>query len=99
MNFYLSGKVFEDGGEVYGSTGADTFSVLTGFEKSGDSTDGELETGLLRSGNGFGGLWLASASFGCTRRTHFFAGLDEAGSNPRREKMEGICRCFLLLDD
>nr|GLL22606.1 hypothetical protein Ahy_B03g066517 [Ipomoea trifida] len=40
------GKVFKDGGEIDGSSGADTLGVLAGLEETGDTADGELETGL-----------------------------------------------------
>nr|GLL17727.1 unknown [Ipomoea trifida] len=43
---YLGGKIFEDGGEIDGSTGSDTLGVLAGLEKTGNTTDGELEPGF-----------------------------------------------------
>lgn len=43
---YLSSKIFEDGGEIDRSTGSNTFGVLAGLEKTGNTTDGELESGL-----------------------------------------------------
>jgi len=37
-------QILEDGGEVDGSTGTDTLSVVTLAEKTVDTTDGESET-------------------------------------------------------
>jgi len=48
----LSGEVLEDGGEVDGGTGTDTASVVSLAEETVDTTDGELESGLLRAGLG-----------------------------------------------
>ena len=42
----LSGEVLEDGGEVDGSTGTDTLSVVAFAEKTVDTADGECETGF-----------------------------------------------------
>lgn len=39
-------EVLEDGGEVDGSTGTDTLSIVALAEKTVDTTDGEGETGL-----------------------------------------------------
>ena len=41
-----SSEVLEDGSEVDGGTGTDTLSVVALAEKTGDTTDGESETGL-----------------------------------------------------
>lgn len=65
----LSSEIFKDSGEIDRSTGTDSLGVLAGFEEASDTADGELEAGLGRPGDGFGGLGLASASLG-TRRTH-----------------------------
>lgn len=58
----LSGEVFEDGGEIDRSAGPDALGVLAGLEESGDPSDGKLEAGFVGSGDGFGGLGLASAA-------------------------------------
>lgn len=42
----LSGEVLEDSGEVDGSTGTDTLSVVALAEKTVDTTNGEGQTGL-----------------------------------------------------
>lgn len=42
----LSSEVLEDGGEVDGSTGTDTLSVVALAEQTVDTTNGEGETGL-----------------------------------------------------
>ena len=42
----LSGEVLEHSGEVNGSTGTDTLSVVALAEKTVDTTNGERETGL-----------------------------------------------------
>ena len=42
---HLSSEVFEDGGEVDGGTGADSFGVVGVSEETSDSADGELKTG------------------------------------------------------
>ena len=41
----LSGEVLEDGSEVNWGTGADSLSVLSGFQESGASSDWELKSG------------------------------------------------------
>ena len=63
---YLGGEVLENSGEIDRSSGTDTLGVFTGFEESSDSSDGELKTGFRWSRDGFGGLWLSSATFGCS---------------------------------
>jgi hypothetical protein len=45
----FSSKVLEDSGEVDGSTGADTLSVVALAEQTVNTTDGESETGLGRT--------------------------------------------------
>ena len=55
---YLGGKVFEDGGEVDGGSGADTLGVFACLEETGDTTDGELKAGLAAAG----GCFLCSSS-------------------------------------
>lgn len=45
----FSSKVLEDGGEVDGSTGTDTLSVVALAEETVDTTDRESETGLGRT--------------------------------------------------
>ena len=45
----LSSEVFEDSGEVDGCAGTDTSGVVAVLEETVDTTDGELETGLLRA--------------------------------------------------
>lgn len=42
-------EVLEDSGEVDGSTGTDTLSVVALAEKTVDTTNGERETGLGRT--------------------------------------------------
>jgi hypothetical protein len=42
----LSSEVLEDGGQVDGSTGTDTLSVVALAEQTVDTTDGESQTGL-----------------------------------------------------
>lgn len=42
----LGGEILEDGGEVDRGATADAFGVLAGFEETGDTADGELETGF-----------------------------------------------------
>ena len=42
----LGCEIFEDSGEVNGSTGADALGVFSGFEETGDTADGELEAGF-----------------------------------------------------
>lgn len=42
----LSCEVLEDGGEVDGSTGTDTLSIVALSEKTVDTADGESETSL-----------------------------------------------------
>lgn len=42
----LSSQVLEDGGEVDGSAGTDTLSVVALAEETVDTADGERETGL-----------------------------------------------------
>jgi hypothetical protein len=42
----FSSKVLEDSGEVDGSTGTDTLSVVALAEQTVDTTDGERQTGL-----------------------------------------------------
>jgi hypothetical protein len=42
----LSSEVLEDSGEVNGSTGTDTLSVVALAEQTVDTTDGESQTGL-----------------------------------------------------
>ena len=64
------GEIIKDGGEVYRGTGANTIGVIAGLEKSCNSSDGELEIDLLRSGGRFGNLGFAFASFGRSRRAH-----------------------------
>ena len=48
---YLGSEVFQDGGEINRSAGADTIGVLSGFEKASNTADGKLKTGLMRSGH------------------------------------------------
>ena len=43
---YLGCEIFEDSGEVNGSTGADALGVFSGLEETGDTADGELEAGF-----------------------------------------------------
>jgi hypothetical protein len=45
----LSREVLKHGGEVDGSTGTDTLSIVALAEKTVDTTDGESETGLGRT--------------------------------------------------
>lgn len=45
----LSSQVLEDGGEVDGSAGTDTLSVVALAEETVDTADGERETGLGRA--------------------------------------------------
>ena len=45
----LSGEVLEHSGEVNGSTGTDTLSVVALAEETVDTTNGERETGLGRT--------------------------------------------------
>lgn len=47
---YLSGEIFEDGGEVDRSAGAGSLGVAALLQEPGDTADGELEAGL----DGFG---------------------------------------------
>ena len=42
----LSSQVFENRGEVDGSTSADTLSIVAALEHTVDTTDGELKTGF-----------------------------------------------------
>ncbi len=42
----LSSEVFEDRGEVDGSTSPDTLSIVAALEHTVDTTDGELKTGF-----------------------------------------------------
>lgn len=63
---YLGSEILQDGGQIDGSSGADTLGVLSGLEEPGDPADGELEAGFVRSGNGLGGLGLAATSLGGT---------------------------------
>lgn len=42
----LCGEVLKDGGEVYGSSGADALGVLPGLEEARDAAHGELEPRL-----------------------------------------------------
>jgi hypothetical protein len=42
----LSCEILEDGGQIDGSTGTDTLSVVALAEQTVDTTDGECETGL-----------------------------------------------------
>ena len=46
----FSGEIFENGGEVDGRAGSDSFGVVALSEHSVDSTDWELESGSDRSG-------------------------------------------------
>jgi hypothetical protein len=55
-----------------------------------------LKTGLRRSGNWFGGLWLASSALGCTGGTHFQIG-DEI-RNPKPLIMRFECCCKLRIE-
>lgn len=50
----FSGKVLKDGSEVDGSTGTDSLGIVALLQKTVDTTDGELKTGLGRSGRGLG---------------------------------------------
>ena len=50
----LSSEVLEDGSEVDGGTGTDTLSVVALSQETVDTTNGELETSLSRSGLGLG---------------------------------------------
>jgi len=71
---YLSGEVFENGGEINGSTGTNTFGVFTGFKESSDSSNGKLKTSFRRSRDGLCSFWLSSATFSCSTAgagTHF----------------------------
>lgn len=43
---YLGGEILENGGKVDRSAGTDTLGILSGLEKPGDSSDGELKTGF-----------------------------------------------------
>ena len=42
----FSSQVFEDRGEVDGSTSPDTLSIVATLEHTVDTTDGELKTGF-----------------------------------------------------
>jgi hypothetical protein len=51
---YLSSEIFKDGGEVNRSTGTDTFSVLSGLEKTSDMANGKARNnndGIARNNN------------------------------------------------
>lgn len=50
---YLSCEIFKDGGEVDRSTSTNTLGVLTGLEKTSDSSDGKLEASLATARNTF----------------------------------------------
>lgn len=43
---YLGGEIFENGGKINRGTGADAFSVFSGFKEPSDTADGELEAGF-----------------------------------------------------
>ena len=46
----FSSQVLHDGGQVDGSTGSDTLSVVALAEQTVDTTDGELESGTVGPG-------------------------------------------------
>lgn len=48
----LSSQVFENGGEIDGSTGTNTLGVVTLAQQTVDTADGEGETGLGRAAGG-----------------------------------------------
>lgn len=68
--YYLRSEILKYGGEIDGSTTANAFGILSGLQKTSDPTDGELKSGFLRSGDGFGGLRPASPSLGWSCWTH-----------------------------
>ena len=51
----LSGEVLKDGSEVDGGSGSDSLGVSSLLEESGDSSDGELESGSDGLGEWSGG--------------------------------------------
>lgn len=65
----LSSEVLEDGGEVDGSTGTDTLSVVALAEQTVDTTNGEGETGL--AGTGLSVLGTAGLAAGLSASSHF----------------------------
>ena len=48
----LSGEVLKDGSEVHGGTGSDSLGVSALLHESGDSSNGELKSGLGASAHG-----------------------------------------------
>lgn len=60
----LGCEVFQNGREVNRRTRANALSITAFLQEPGNPTDGELEAGLLRSGNGFGAFGFASAAAG-----------------------------------
>ena len=58
----LSREVLKDGGEVDGGTSTDTLGVVALAEETVDTTDGELEAGLLGAGLGARALLLLGGS-------------------------------------
>ena len=53
----LSSEVLENGGEVDGSTGTDTLSVVALAEQTVDTADGERQTSLRRTA--ITGIWVS----------------------------------------
>ena len=58
----LSSKVLKDGSKIDGGTGTNSGGGSVLLEESGDSTDGELETGSGSLGHGSGGGVLSLSS-------------------------------------
>lgn len=65
----LSSEVLEDGSQIDGSTGTDTLGVVTLAEQTVDTTDGESETSLGRTGLRV--LGTAGLAAGLAASSHF----------------------------
>ncbi|ETV79078.1 hypothetical protein H257_07829 [Aphanomyces astaci] len=63
----FSAQVFQHGGEVHGGTATDALGEAALLQETGDTTDGELEAGLGRTGRGLAFLAAAAGCFSFTR--------------------------------
>ncbi|ETW02263.1 hypothetical protein H310_05814 [Aphanomyces invadans] len=60
-------KVFQHGGKVDGGTTTDALGEAALLQETGDTTDGELKTGLRRTGRGLTLLAATTSSFSFAR--------------------------------